>query len=85
MDLIVLGLNFQVVKYYTDEEIEMFRAIVERGLPSFYRWARQGGILSAWYTRNFTVIKFIFGQMRIMSLFIYTFQKERQHKTQSKK
>lgn len=47
MDLIVLGLNFQVVKYYTDEEIEMFRAIVERGLPSFYRWARQGGILSA--------------------------------------
>ena len=32
---------------YTDEEIEMFRTVVERGLPSFYRWARQGGILSA--------------------------------------
>ena len=29
---------------HTDEEIEMFRTIVERGLPSFYRWARQGGI-----------------------------------------
>lgn len=32
---------------YTDEEIEMFRTVVERGMPSFYRWARQGGILSA--------------------------------------
>ena len=31
---------------YTDEEIEMFRT-EERGMPSFYRWARQGGILSA--------------------------------------
>ena len=32
---------------YTDEEIEMFRTVVERGMTSFYRWARQGGILSA--------------------------------------
>ena len=29
---------------YTDEEIETFRTVVERGLPSFYRWAREGGI-----------------------------------------
>lgn len=29
---------------YTDEEIEIFRTVVERGLPSFYRWAREGGI-----------------------------------------
>ena len=29
---------------YTDEEIELFRTVVERGLPSFYRWAREGGI-----------------------------------------
>ena len=29
---------------YTDEEIELFKTIVERGLPSFYRWAREGGI-----------------------------------------
>lgn len=29
---------------YTDEEIEMFKSIVERSAPSFYRWARKGGI-----------------------------------------
>lgn len=29
---------------YTDEEIETFRTVVERGVPSFYRWAREGGI-----------------------------------------
>lgn len=29
---------------YTDEEIEMFKTVVERGAPSFYRWAREGGI-----------------------------------------
>lgn len=32
---------------YTYEEIERFRTVIERGMPSFYRWARQGGILSA--------------------------------------
>ncbi len=31
---------------YTYEEIERFRTVIERGMPSFYRWARQGGILS---------------------------------------
>ena len=30
--------------YYTEEEIELFRTVVERGAPSFYRWAREGGI-----------------------------------------
>jgi len=30
--------------FYTDEEIEMFRTVVERGTAAFYRWARQGGI-----------------------------------------
>lgn len=29
---------------YTNEEIELFKTVVERGLPSFYRWAREGGI-----------------------------------------
>lgn len=29
---------------YTDEEIELFRTVVEHGAPSFFRWAREGGI-----------------------------------------
>jgi len=29
---------------YKEEEIELFKTVVERGLPSFYRWARNGGI-----------------------------------------
>ena len=29
---------------YKDEEIELFKTVVERGLPSFFRWARQGGV-----------------------------------------
>ena len=29
---------------YTEEEIELFKTVVERGAPSFYRWAKQGGI-----------------------------------------
>jgi len=29
---------------YTEEEIELFKTVVERGAPSFYRWAREGGI-----------------------------------------
>lgn len=29
---------------YTDEEIEIFKTVVELGAPSFYRWAREGGI-----------------------------------------
>ena len=29
---------------YTDEEIELFRTVVECGAPSFFRWAREGGI-----------------------------------------
>lgn len=31
----------------TDEEIEIFKTVVERGLPSFYRLAREGGLRSA--------------------------------------
>ncbi len=27
---------------YADGEIELFKTVVERGLPSFYRWARKG-------------------------------------------
>ena len=30
--------------FYSDEEIEMFKSVVERGAASFYRWARQKGI-----------------------------------------
>lgn len=29
---------------YTQKEIEIFKTVVERGAPSFYRWAREGGI-----------------------------------------
>ena len=29
---------------YTDEEIELFKTVVEQGAPSFYKWAREGGI-----------------------------------------
>ena len=32
---------------YTEEEIEIFKTVVERGLPSFYRLAREGGLRSA--------------------------------------
>ena len=29
---------------YTNEEIELFNTVVEQGAPSFFRWARDGGI-----------------------------------------
>lgn len=29
---------------FTEKEIEIFKSVVGRGLPSFYRWAREGGI-----------------------------------------
>lgn len=29
---------------YSEEEIAIFRTVVERGAPSFYRWAREGEI-----------------------------------------
>ncbi len=29
---------------YTDKEIELFRKVVEKGAPYFYKWAREGGI-----------------------------------------
>lgn len=32
---------------YTDEEIAIFKTVVERGGPHFYRMAREGGIESA--------------------------------------
>ena len=32
---------------YTDEEINIFKTVVERGLPSFFRLAREGGLRSA--------------------------------------
>ena len=28
---------------YTEEEIKMFRKIVEQGAPYFYKWSREGG------------------------------------------
>ena len=28
---------------YTEEEIDMFRKIVEQGAPYFYKWSREGG------------------------------------------
>ena len=29
---------------YTNDEIEMFKKIVEKGAPYFYKWSREGGI-----------------------------------------
>jgi len=29
---------------YSEEEIELFRKVVEKGAPYFYRWAEQGGV-----------------------------------------
>ncbi len=29
---------------YLEEEIELFKTVVERGAPYFYEWAREGGI-----------------------------------------
>ena len=34
---------------YSDEEIELFRKVVEQGAPYFYKWAREGGIKIALY------------------------------------
>lgn len=33
-----------IMQNENNEEIDVFKTVVERGLPSFYRWARQGGI-----------------------------------------
>ena len=30
--------------HYSEEEIELFRKVVEKGAPYFYRWAEQGGV-----------------------------------------
>ena len=30
--------------HYTDEEIALFKTVVEQGAPYFYQWAREGGI-----------------------------------------
>ncbi len=29
---------------YTDEEIKMFKEILENSAPSFFKWAKEGGI-----------------------------------------
>ena len=29
---------------YSEEEIALFKTVVERGAPHFYEWAREGGI-----------------------------------------
>lgn len=47
-DTIIFELpSYKIIKKdgnYTEKEIEMFRTVVERGAPSFYRWAREGGM-----------------------------------------
>lgn len=30
--------------HYSEEEIAIFKTVVERGAPYFYEWAREGGI-----------------------------------------
>ena len=50
-DTIIFELpTYEIVKRdgeYTEEEIEKFRQIVERGAPLFFRCAREGGMKSA--------------------------------------
>lgn len=36
--------SYKILGKYTDEEIDIFKTVVERSAPSFYRWAREGGI-----------------------------------------
>ena len=47
-DTIIFELpSYKIIKKegrYTEEEISMFRTVVERAAPSFFRWAREGGI-----------------------------------------
>lgn len=47
-DTIIFELpSYNIIKKagnYSDKEIEMFKTVVERGAPSFFRWAREGGI-----------------------------------------
>lgn len=33
--------------HYSNEEIALFKTVVEQGVPYFYQWAREGGIQSA--------------------------------------
>ena len=30
--------------HYSEEEIGLFKKVVEKGAPYFYRWAQQGGV-----------------------------------------
>ena len=42
--------SYEIVKKdgeYTEEEIEKFKQVVERGAPLFFRCAREGGMKSA--------------------------------------
>ena len=39
--------NKNITDFDTDEEIEIFKTVVERGAPHFYRIAREGGVESA--------------------------------------
>lgn len=47
-DTIVFELpSYRIVRKdgnYKETEIDMFKTVVERGAPSFFRWAREGGI-----------------------------------------
>ena len=31
-------------RHYSEEEIALFKTVVEKGAPYFYEWAREGGI-----------------------------------------
>ena len=50
-DTIIFELpSYEIVKKdgeYTEEEIEKFKQVVERGAPLFFRCAREGGMKSA--------------------------------------
>ena len=61
---------------YSDEEVEEFKQIVERGANLFFKYAREGGLKLAQFIRNNADTKFIFGQMSSLNLFMSMFQRE---------
>ena len=50
-DTIIFELpSYEIIKKdgeYTEEEIEKFKQVVERGAPLFFKYAREGGMKSA--------------------------------------
>ena len=70
MDLIVLGLNFQVVKYYTDEEIEMLKELT-KDIPNVKVASFSGLLVDFCKEMN---CKIVIRGLRALTDFEYEFQ-----------